>query len=449
MTAPERRAVIVAVLMGLGHLRAAYPLRHLDPEGVLIYGSRQTTPKHEYPIWRTIRNSYYFFSQAGRFPFIGNLMLQALIWLQRIEPYYPCRDRSHPNGAVRYVDRLIKRRGLCRALVTKLYHEHVPVIHTYFATAIAADQSSDGKQHNYLLICDSDFNRVWVPEDPEKSSLRYLAPCSFAKRRLLSYGVTEESIFLTGFPLPKENIGSEAGLETLKQDLFNRLLRLDPAGRFFLVHEQSVRYWLDRHAPATTLGQQQPFTLTFAIGGAGAQTELAFKILQSLAGAIREGRIRVMISAGIQKRIFERVLGYVNRLGLYAELDDRVRIIFDPDPLTYLDKFNACLRATDVLWTTPSELVFYSALGLPIVMAPPIGTHEELNKRWLQEIHAGVKMAGPIECCHEWLFDLHDSGRLAEAAWDGFLKGRKLGTYKIERLITQGTFSEGLSPLEQ
>ena len=29
--------------------------------------------------------------------------------------------------------------------------------------------------------------------------------------------------------------------------------------------------------------------------------------------------------------------------------------------------------------------------------------------------------------CHEWLFDLRESGRLAEAAWDGFLKVRKLG----------------------
>jgi hypothetical protein len=67
----------------------------------------------------------------------------------------------------------------------------------------------------------------------------------------------------------------------------------------------------------------------------------------------------------------------------------------------------------------------------------------------LQEIHAGVKPAGPPELCHEWLFDLRESGRLAEAAWDGFLKVGKLGTYKIERLIREGTFDEGLSPLEQ
>lgn len=35
------------------------------------------------------------------------------------------------------------------------------------------------------------------------------------------------------------------------------------------------------------------------------------------------------------------------------------------------------------------------------------------------------------------------------AAWDGFLKARKLGTFKIERLIRTGEFREGDSPLER
>jgi hypothetical protein len=101
-----------------------------------------------------------------------------------------------------------------------------------------------------------------------------------------------------------------------------------------------------------------------------------------------------------------------------------------------------------VLWTKPSELAFYCGLGLPILMADPIGAQEELNKRWLREIHAGVSPPGPIDACGEWLFDLRESGRLAEAAWDGFLKARKLGTYKIERLIRTGEFQEGASPLD-
>jgi len=42
-----------------------------------------------------------------------------------------------------------------------------------------------------------------------------------------------------------------------------------------------------------------------------------------------------------------------------------------------------------------------------------------------------------------------ENGRLAEAAWDGFLRARKLGAFKIERLIRTGEFQEGSSPLEQ
>jgi hypothetical protein len=82
-------------------------------------------------------------------------------------------------------------------------------------------------------------------------------------------------------------------------------------------------------------------------------------------------------------------------------------------------------------------------------MAPPIGTHEECNARWLREIHAGLSMPGSAETCHEWLFDMRESGRFADAAWAGFLNVRKLGSFKIERLIRHETFDDGRSPLER
>jgi hypothetical protein len=187
----------------------------------------------------------------------------------------------------------------------------------------------------------------------------------------------------------------------------------------------------------------------FAIGGAGAQAEMVRTILESLRDRIRKSEIRLTLSCGIQKKVFERVLGYVSEADLRGELDRGLEIIYDQDVYAYLDKFNAGLRRTDVLWTKPSELAFYCGLGLPILMADPIGAHEELNKRWLREIHAGVSPPGPVAACGEWLFDLRATGRLAEAAWDGFLKARKLGSYKIERLVRTGEIEEGASPLEQ
>ena len=54
---------------------------------------------------------------------------------------------------------------------------------------------------------------------------------------------------------------------------------------------------------------------------------------------------------------------------------------------------------------------------------------------------------GGVESCHQWLFDLLETGRLAEAAWDGFLKGRKLGGYRIRTLVETGILPQGDSPL--
>jgi hypothetical protein len=445
------KAWVVTVLMGLGHLRAAYPLRDLTHEGLIIHGARRTTPLPEYRLWKRLRRLYYAASRAGALPLVGKAAVNVMLALERIPPYYPKADQSRPSLAVRYLDRLAKRRGLCRSLRDKIATAPYPVIHTFYATAIALDTleepASESSRDQYLLICDADFNRVWVPEEPGKSRIKYLAPCTQVRRRLLAYGVPDESILMTGFPLPKENIGSETGLEILKKDLSARLLRLDPSGKFFSCHRKSVLNWLGRESvPAS---RERHFNVMFAIGGAGSQAEMARKILHSLKDRIRADDVRLTFSCGIQKRVFERIIKYVNEEDLRGELNRGIRLIYDQDVYRYLERFNVRLRRTDVLWTKPSELAFYCGLGLPILMSDPVGAHEEFNKRWLREIHAGVGPPGPIEACGEWLFDLRDNGRLAEAAWDGFLKARKLGTYKIERLIRTGKFVDGSSPLEQ
>ena len=236
-------------------------------------------------------------------------------------------------------------------------------------------------------------------------------------------------------------------MEILKADLFERLLRLDPVGKFFFHHRKSVLGWLGRDS----LPDARPtsFEVMFAIGGAGAQVEMVRKILAGLGSRIRAGQVSLTLSCGIQSKVLERVRSDIDAVGLSGQIDRGLHIVYDPDVSAYFDLFNARLRRTDVLWTKPSELVFYCGLGLPILMADPIGAQEELNKRWLQEIHAGINPPGPPEACGEWLWDLRESGRLAEAAWDGFLKARKLGTYKIERLIRTGEFRDGGSPLER
>jgi hypothetical protein len=437
---------VVSVLMGLGHLRAAMPLKDLARDRFILYGSKKTTPADEYRIWKKIRKAYYFLSTAETIPILGRFFRKVLSKIEKIEPYYPMKDNSRPSLAVKYLSYLLRRKNHCAMLKEQVKQDNLPMVHTFYATAMAVDKP-DSKRKNYLLICDADFNRVWVPASPASSQIRYLAPCTQVRDRLLTYGVDPENIYLTGFPLPKENIGSSDKLEILKADLFQRLIRLDPTRKFFSFHQKSVLYWLDQ--TAVPKSKPKSFSLMFAIGGAGAQVNMVEKILISLKDKIAQGQIRIYLSAGINKRVFQRILGYVNSLGLEQYLDKKIVIIYHSKVEDYFKSLNLALRTTDVLWTKPSELSFYCALGIPIILAPYIGPHEKLNRRWLHEIHAAIQPPGPLEYTDQWLFDLRDKGRLAEAAWDGFLKARKLGAYNIEKLITTGQFKESNHPLEQ
>jgi hypothetical protein len=63
-------------------------------------------------------------------------------------------------------------------------------------------------------------------------------------------------------------------------------------------------------------------------------------------------------------------------------------------------------------------------------------------------VHAGILPPGPVEYTDQWLMDLWETGRLAEAAWDGFLKARKMGTYKIAEILNTGQMTSADSPFE-
>ncbi|MBN1897637.1 MAG: hypothetical protein JW827_02585, partial [Spirochaetes bacterium] len=440
----DKKAWVVSTIMGLGHIRPAYSLRDLAYEGIIMQGSRRYSTTEETKLWRKMRNFYYFVSTAKEIPIIGRLILSFLLYLEKIPSYYPRRDLSRPSWWSNYLRYLIEKKRLCDTIIKKIETKDLPVVNTYFASAMAIDRMGKKNQLNYLVICDADINRVWVPLNPRKSNIKYFAPCTQVKERLLSYGVPEKNIYLTGFPLPKENIGSAERMEILKKDLYERLLRLDPEHKFFTYHEKSVLYFLGKKGvPRDKPGY---FNLTLSIGGAGAQTDIVRDMLKSLKKKICQNKIHVNLSAGVNEIVYHRFLKYIDEVGLNHCLGEEIKIIFDSNIYKYLDKFNLTLRQTDVLWTKPSELSFYCGLGIPILLAPPIGTHEEQNKRWLQETHTAIEPAGSMKYMDEWLFDLRKHGRLAEAAWDGFLKARKLGAFRIEEVIQTGKFDENLFP---
>jgi hypothetical protein len=107
-----------------------------------------------------------------------------------------------------------------------------------------------------------------------------------------------------------------------------------------------------------------------------------------------------------------------------------VEVLLEPDFDAYYNRFNSLLARTDVLWSKPSELTFYAALGLPLVCAPPVGVHERRNRRWVREAGAGIKQRSPA-LAGEWIQDLLDEGALAAAAWAGYVRLPKFGLYRI------------------
>jgi hypothetical protein len=170
----------------------------------------------------------------------------------------------------------------------------------------------------------------------------------------------------------------------------------------------------------------------FAIGGAGAQREVASKILLSLKEELQKGIIKIILSVGIKKFVIEYFVKKINELGLSN--CSNIILLCSDNIFDYFASFDAALRETDILWTKPSELCFYSALGIPMIVSYPIGSQEESNKRWLLKSGFGVSQEDPLYT-KEWLFDWIDKGYLAKAALQAFIEGENLGIYRIERIV--------------
>lgn len=430
----EHEAWVVAVDMGYGHQRAAYPLRHLSPTGkVIIANNYEGIPKRDRLVWEKSQSFYEFFSRTKTWPVIGNWMFNTFIDNpQRINKFYPRRDLSKPNFQLRYNYRLIKA-GWGKDLIDFFNKKDIPLVTTFFAVAFFAEEHKF-KNEIYCVVCDSDVSRTWAPLNPAKSRIKYLAPCRRVVERLKLYGVPEKNIFLTGFPLPEENLGGK-NLGVLKADLEERIVNLDPDRHYRQKYMGTVKQFL--HGVKENERHVHPLTLTFAVGGAGAQRNLAFAILESLKKKILEKQIILNLVAGSRNDVYLHFKHQIEKMGLEKCLGDNLNIIFAVEKEDYFTMFNEVLRTTDILWTKPSELVFYTALGLPIIIAPPLGSQEDFNKIWLKTVGAGISQSDP-SCVDEWLFDWIKSGWLAEAAMAGFLDGRQFGVQNMVDVVFHG-----------
>jgi len=438
----EQKVWLISVNMGYGHQRTAYPLKSLAAEGKIINAnSYQGIPETDRKIWETTRRLYELISNFGRVPLIGKTAFSIYDQLQKILSFYPKREIIKPNLALKQIFSLLKK-GWGKHLIEKLKQKPLPLISTFFTPAFMAE-FFEYPRDIFCVVCDADVSRTWAPLKPAQSKIKYFAPTARVVERLKLYGVKPENIFLTGYPLPIENVGTEKMDAThppplLKEDLRYRLFNLDPQKRYF----EKYKILIETNLGKLPKKANHPLTIMFSVGGAGAQKEIGIKIVKSLAEKIKTNKIKIILVAGVREKVKEYFEKNIQQLNLAriargpASGNSGIEILFEKDIEDYFQKFNLALRKTDILWTKPSELSFYAALGLPIIIAPPIGSQEEFNERWLLKSGFGALEENPNHT-NQWLFDWLDQGYLAEAAMQGFIEGEKLGTFNIQNIISK------------
>jgi hypothetical protein len=428
---PQKKAWVVSVNMGYGHERAAFGLEDLAYGNIVTANNYPGIPESEKRHWDNTRKIYEFVSRIQPIPGVGKAAFRVMDSFQRIPEFYPRRDLSQPSLQLRQIYDLIRRKKLGKHLIEKLAKRNMPLISTFFIPAFAAEEHGYPGEI-YLVTCDADISRAWAPLDPKKSRINYFAANGRVVERLKLYGVRPERIFLTGFPLPKTNIGGPQAF-IVKKDLASRICNLDPNGIFIGKYADVLRQNLG--PDLCEFKKTHPLTVTFSVGGAGAQHMLAIDLMKSLKSSILQGRLRLNLEAGTRKHLAEEFRNAAISLGLKRVIEKNLHIHYHDDRPTYFRSFAKNLRTTDILWTKPSELSFYAGIGLPIIMAPPIGSQEDFNKKWLETVNAGTSQLDP-RFANEWLFDWVDSGGLARFAWNGYIEAPTHGAYRIEQIIT-------------
>jgi UDP-N-acetylglucosamine:LPS N-acetylglucosamine transferase len=174
-----------------------------------------------------------------------------------------------------------------------------------------------------------------------------------------------------------------------------------------------------------------PVHLAFAVGGAGAQAEMVDRFLPSLAKRLRRGKMRLTLVAGIRQEVAQTFREAIARAGLGPEFESgAIRILLAGSHAEYFAAFDELLESVDVLWTKPSELTFYGALGLPLILSNPVGGHERYNARWALHSGAAVRQSDPRHA-GDWIWEMLKDGTLAGAAWTGYMRMPKFGLYRI------------------
>jgi UDP-N-acetylglucosamine:LPS N-acetylglucosamine transferase len=388
--------VVAAIDMGYGHLRPAAALADELGTQVACMDAPPLGGPEDRAFWVRVRALYEPLTRLSQIRFVGLPARGALRLLTRIPPLTADGDLSGPTQGTRWMARAAAS-GVGRQLASYLAATGAPLLATFYAAAVLAE--IHGARGLHCVVTDSDVNRVWAPPESRSTRITYFTPADETRRRLLAYGVPKDRVHVTGYPLPGALVGRTR--TELERNLSARVERL--------------------------AGKGAPPLIAFTIGGAGAQVPLATRIIAGIERPLRDGSLRLGLVAGRRPEVAGALQRALAARGLSGH--PSVELVFDPDFFAYLRRFNALLARTDALWSKPSELVFFAALGLPFISAPPVGMHEVANLRWGSERGAALTQADPARC-GEWLLRWLREGTLAKAAEAG-MRLPQAGVYEI------------------
>lgn len=227
----NRRFWLVTVSMGYGHLRTAFCLKKFSFQSKVISANDyKGIPEKDKRTWGGIRTFYEYISSLYQRSLLGKFIFNYFDRFQRIFNFYPKRDLTKPNFQLKQTIATIQS-GWGKHLIESLSKKDLPFVTTFFTTAFMAEYF-DYPGDIYCITCDTDVSRTWAPLNPQKSRIKYFASTPRVMERLKLYGIKPKNIFLTGYPLPLENIGTE-NMGILKKDLKHRIINLDPGNKYY------------------------------------------------------------------------------------------------------------------------------------------------------------------------------------------------------------------------
>ena len=391
------KPLVAAIDMGYGHLRPAAALADELGTEVLAMDAPPLGDRRDRQFWEGVRRLYEPLTRISQLPGVGLPARALLNGITAIPPLEPGRDLSGPTQGTRWL-RKAAASGVGRRLAERLQETGSPLLATFYAAAVLAELH--GAKRLHCVVTDSDVNRVWVPEDSRRTNVVYFVPTDLTRQRLEAYGVPRSRVLVTGFPLPGGLVGR--GRDRLQQNHASRIARL-----------QGKR--------------GEPPLIVFAIGGAGAQVPLARQLVAGMERQLREGTLRLALVAGRRPEVAAALGAALSAHRL--EGHPGVELLFDADVFAYIRRFNDLLARADALWSKPSELTFFAALGLPFIAAPPVGMHELANLRWAADRGAALEQGDPA-AAGEWLSAWVNDRVLAKAAEAG-MRLPQMGLYEI------------------